>query len=85
MDDRQENNQQQIAELKAEVRRLKYIVRGMLAVSGVAGACIFPQVALAAFVIGAYILIALLISPVRHLIFPSVFQPRPIVNRQSQI
>ncbi len=83
MDDGQEKHQQTIAELRTEVQRLKHIIHGMLAVVGLAVVCIFPQIAVAAFTIGLFILFALLVSPVRHLIFPSVFRSRKIANRQS--
>jgi len=81
MDDTQQKLQHEVRELRAEVQRLKRSIQGGLAVAGLVVLCVFPQLALMLAEVGASILFALLISPVRHLIFPTVFRaPR---NRKS--
>jgi len=76
MNDNEFRLQREIRELKAEVRRLKYVVEGGCVVIGLVAAIVFPQVLLIAAGIAAAILFACLISPVRRLIFSSFFTKR---------
>ena len=66
----------EVQELKAEVRRLRHTVEGGFVVAGLAAMVIFPRLLMLAIVIGALILFAFLVSPVRRMIFTSIFHKR---------
>ena len=71
MNDTEAKLRQEVRELKAEVSRLKQMSERGLALIVIASALIVPRLVVAA---GGAILFALLVSPVRHLIFPSIFR-----------
>ena len=81
MTDNELKLQQQVRELKGEVRRLRRMCELGVGAVALAVVFLFPQLLLYAFAIGACILFALLVSPVRHLIFPSVFK-KPTASKR---
>jgi hypothetical protein len=66
----------EVQELKAEVRRLRRTVEAGFAVAGLAAVVIFPQLLMLMASIGGLILFAFLVSPVRRMIFTSIFGKR---------
>lgn len=85
MDDRQAKLEQEVNELKAEVRRLRRAAEAAVVIIALAVVYVFPQLALGVLGVAIASLAALLVSPVRHLVFPSIFKDRSIANRKSQI
>jgi hypothetical protein len=76
MNDSESKLQREVHELRAEVRRLKRMVEGVFVVVVVAIAVIFPQLLVLAACVGVLILFAFLVSPVRRMIFTSIFHKR---------
>jgi hypothetical protein len=76
MDDIDFKVKREVQELRAEVRRLRRTVEAGFAVAGLAVVVIFPQLLMLALVIGVLVLFAFLVSPVRRLIFTSIFAKR---------
>jgi len=76
MSDSESKLQHEVQELRAEVRRMKRTVEGVFVAVVVAIAVIFPQLLVLAACIGVLILFAFLVSPVRRMIFTSIFQKR---------
>jgi hypothetical protein len=66
----------EVHELRAEVRWLRRTVEAGFLVAGSAAVVIFPQLLMLALVIGVLVLLAFLVSPVRRMIFTSIFQKR---------
>ena len=83
MDDRQVRLENEITELKAEVRQVRRMLEAAVVIFALAAVYLFPQLALGVLGVAIASLAALLISPVRHLVFPSIFKNRAIVNRKS--
>lgn len=76
MDDIDFKVKREVQELKAEVRRLRRTVEIGFAIAGLAVVVIFPQLLMLALVIGVFVLFAFLVSPVRRMIFTSIFHKR---------
>jgi hypothetical protein len=68
--------QREVQELKAEVRRLRRTVEGAFIVVGLVAVLICPQLLVLVAGIAALILFAFLVSPVRRMIFTSIFYKR---------
>jgi hypothetical protein len=73
MIDEESRLRREVQALRAEVKRLKYGVELGLAVIGITLAVLYPELLRLAIFVGVVILLALLISPVRRLIFSSWF------------
>ena len=76
MDDIDFKVKREVQELRAEVRRLRRAVEAGFVVIGLAAIVVFPQLLMLAVVIGAFVLFAFLVSPVRGMIFTSIFHKR---------
>ena len=76
MDDIDFKVKREVQELRAEVRRLRRTVEAGFVVMGLAAVLIYPQLLTLALVIGGFSLMAFLVSPVRRLIFTSLFHKR---------
>ncbi len=76
MSDTRFKGKREVQELRSEVRRLRRTVEAGFLVAGLAVAVIFPQLLMLALVIGVLVLFAFLVSPVRRMIFTSIFQKR---------
>lgn len=76
MSDNEFRLEKEVHELKAEVKRLRRMIEGAYVVIGLAAVIIFPQFLWYVVGIVGAIFFACLVSPVRHLIFSSVFQKR---------
>lgn len=76
MSEAESKSRQEINNLKAEVRRLRRIIQYGVTTIALAVLLAFPQLFRLAFIVGLLILFALLISPVRHLIFPKLFKKK---------
>lgn len=76
MSDNEFRLQQEVRELKAEVRRLKHTVGGAFIVAGLVAVMICPQLLGLVAAIAVLILFAFLVSPVRRMIFSSIFHER---------
>lgn len=76
MSDNEFRLQREVQELKAEVRRLRRMIEGGFIVIGLAAVVIFPQLLMLALGIAGLVLFAFLVSPVRRLIFSSMFHRR---------
>ena len=74
MSDNESKLQQEVQELKSEVRRLWRMVEFGFGLAALAIVLIYPQFLLLAGITAVSILFALLVSPVRHLIFLSIFK-----------
>ena len=66
----------EVQELRAEVRRLRRTVETGFIVAGLAAVVIFPQLLMLAVVICVLVLFAFLVSPMRRMIFISIFHNR---------
>ena len=69
------NLKREVQELRAEVRRLRRTVEAGFIVAGLVVVVIFPRLLILALVIGVFVLFAFLVSPVRRMIFSTVFEP----------
>jgi len=76
MDDIDFKVKREIQELRAEVRRLRRTVEAGFVVLGLAAVMIFPQLLTLVIAIGVLVLFAFLVSPVRGMIFKSIFHKR---------
>jgi len=76
MSDSESRLEREVQELRAEVRRLKRVVEGCIIVGCLAVGLIFPQLLVLALAIAVLVLFAFLVSPVRRMIFSSIFHKR---------
>jgi predicted membrane channel-forming protein YqfA (hemolysin III family) len=76
MDETETKLQREVQELRSEVRRLKRMIEGGFVAVVVAVMLIFPQLLVSAVCVGVLILFAFLVSPVRRMIFSSIFHKR---------
>jgi hypothetical protein len=76
MTDSEAGLRREVDELRTEVTRLRQLIERVTTGIVVAVVLLFPSLLVFAAAIGGAILFALLVSPVRHLIFPSVFDER---------
>jgi hypothetical protein len=74
MNDNELKLQREIRELKAEVKRLRRLIEGAVAVIGLGVVIVFPQVAVFALGLVVASFLAFLVSPVRRLIFSYIFR-----------
>ena len=74
MTDSEEGLRRKVDELRTEVTRLRQLIERVTTGIVVVVLLLFPSLLVFAAAIGGAILCALLVSPVRHLIFPSIFQ-----------
>jgi hypothetical protein len=82
MNDPEATLRREVQELRAEVTRLRRAVECGLAVIAVAAAVIFPDLLRVGVFVGVMIIFALLVSPVRRLIFSS-FLRKPHTYEQD--
>ena len=73
MNDQESRLEREVQELRAEVRRLRRLLEGVCILIGLAVVILFPQLALVIGSLAVLILFAFLVSPVRGLIFSSIF------------
>ena len=76
MDDIDFKVKREVQELRAEVRRLRRTVEAGFIIAGLAAIVVFPQLLALALVVPAAVLIALLVSRQRRMIFTSIFHKR---------
>jgi hypothetical protein len=65
-----------VQELRAEVRRTRHLLEGAVAVITVGLLILIPQLFIVVLAMGALILFGFLVSPLRRIIFQSLFQKR---------
>lgn len=76
MTDSEADLRREVKELRTEVTRLRQLIERVTIGIVVVAVLLFPSLLIYAAAIGGAILFALLVSPVRHLIFPSIFHER---------
>jgi hypothetical protein len=76
MSDNESRLEREVQELRAEVRRLRRMMEGGFVAAGLAVAIIFPQLAWLVLAVAVLIFFAFLVSPVRRMIFSSIFHKR---------
>ena len=76
MDDPNTKLEREVAELRAEVRRLRLLVEGGVLIVGIGLVILFPGLLSVGISLGVLILFGLLVSRQRRLIFHSLFARR---------
>ena len=76
MNDDKSRLEREVQELRAEVRRLRRLIEGIVIVLGLAAMLIFPQIAIWPLGVACLSFFAFLVSPVRSMIFSSIFRKR---------
>jgi hypothetical protein len=70
--------EREVAELRAEVRRLRFLVEGGVLIVGIGLVVLFPSLLVAGIALGAFVLFGFLVSRQRRLIFQSLFTRREV-------
>ncbi len=70
--------EQEVSELRAEVRRLRLLVEGGVLIVGIGLVVLFPTLLVAGISLGVLILFGFLVSRQRRLIFRSLFTRREV-------
>jgi hypothetical protein len=76
MDNPNTKLEREVSELRAEVRRLRLLVEGIVLIVGIGLVVLFPTLLVAGISLGVLILFGFLVSRQRRMIFRSLFQKR---------
>ena len=76
MDDPNTQLQREVQELRAEVRRLRYLVEGAILIISIGLVVLIPNLLIVGISLGVLILFGFLVSRQRGMIFQSLFQKR---------
>jgi hypothetical protein len=66
--------QREVRELKAEVRRMRHLIEGVVLIVAIGAVLLFPNLPVIAIALAGFILLGILASPLRRTIFQSLFQ-----------
>ena len=83
MDDQNTKLEREVAELRTEVRRLRFLVEGGVLIVGIGLVVLFPSLLIAGISLGVLITFGFLVSRQRRLIFRSLFQKREIHDHDA--
>lgn len=76
MDNQNTQLQRDVQELRAEVRRLRYLIEGAILVASIGLVVLFPNLLVIGISLGMFILFGFVVSRQRRMIFHSLFQKR---------
>jgi hypothetical protein len=76
MDDKNMQLQQEVQELRAEVRRLRYLIEGAILIISIGLVVLIPNLLVIGISLGVLILFGFLVSRQRRMIFHSLFRKR---------
>ena len=76
MDDQNTQLQREVRELRAEVRRLRYLVEGAILIISIGLVVLIPNLLIVGISLGVLILFGFLVSRQRGMIFTSLFHKR---------